>query len=228
MAKVNCTNPNHDDQTASMEVYNDGGFCFACSYVDKSLADENLPQKTKENIKETIAYIQGLPRKEIRGLYLPYDSSGFYILWPDNSYYKKRMFQGETRYIGPRGHRAPLYLRPGSARGNLVLIEGELNAESVYEVFKDYYRPGIASPGSANEFMRHIEEYLYYNAIYAILDKDPAGVAAGVELKNTLSKRGIRVNLIAVTRDYNAILQEEGKEGLKEQIFKDLGMSTGV
>lgn len=207
-----------------MEIYDDGGYCFACGWVDKSLADIEAPKREPENLKDTLDYIRKLPRKQVRGLLLPYDETGFYVVWPDNSFYKKRIYNDKTRYLAPKGHRPPLFKYPSQSK-TLVLLEGELNCMSLHLAL-----PGpeiaIASPGSASEFARHFENYLLFHDIFAIVDRDPAGISSGIELKTKLLKRGKRVELIAVNPDYNEVLQTEGATGVLKQFKKDLGLQV--
>lgn len=213
--KIHCTNPNHKDADPSMSVYEDGGFCHACGYLDRSVADSDAPKREKENVEEKIEYIKSLPRVQVRGLTLPCDSQGFYILWPGEDYYKQRLTGGvETRYLGPVGTRPPLLKILGDPRKAVAVVEGELNALSL---LAGGYTGTIASPGSATNMINFLQEYLQLGYSFAIVvDRDAAGVAAGVELKRELQKRGKRVRLIAVAKDLNQLLQDEGKEGVKK------------
>lgn len=228
MSKINCTNPNHEDRQASMEAYSDGGFCFSCGWVDKSIKDSSNEKisKVPENVQETIQKIDTYPKEFIRGLHLQVDpgTSDYFILWPNRSYYKRRKYSGSSRYIGPRGVRAPLFLYPGRTEF-MVIIEGELNCMSFkHSIFgtetPDYH---VCSPGSATELLRHLNDYLTLATRFAIIvDMDKPGVIAGLKLKSELMKRKRKVQLIAVEKDLNEILQEEGKEGIKRWTEKNL------
>ena len=221
--KINCTSPHHDDRTASMEIYEDAGYCFSCGWVDRSIGDiEHGKKKDSENIEEKIKYILSLPKSKIRGLLLPSDLLGYYIVWPDNTYYKCRTYSGQARYIGPRGHRAPLY-KLGTNKDALIIVEGELNALSLYEA--KVTQATVVSPGSANEMLRHLDTYLTYSYIAVIVDYDRPGISNGLRLKDTLLKRGKQVRLLAVTKDLNQLYEEKGKEGIKEW-WKEMGMLT--
>lgn len=212
--RITCTNPNHSDDTPSMTVYSDGAYCFACGWIDSSTVDLKSKSKTTENIEETFEYIQSLPTKSIRELTLPFDDSGYYILWPTSNYYKKRLWLSGTRYLGPRGHRAPL-LELGQPGNRVIVVEGELNALSLQLIY-----PGkIVSPGSATEFTRHSKQLLTIGSIFTIVvDRDIPGVVAGLKLQNFLRQNGKRVKLVAIEEDYNQILQDRGKDGLREAI----------
>ena len=221
MQKINCTSPSHRDQTPSMSVYNDGAWCFSCGWLDRSITDLDAPPREIENIEEKLRYIDGLPRAEIRGLELHFDNRGYFIVWPNGLYYKQRLTGASCRYLGPKGHRAPLMEIPGAGKF-VVIVEGELNALSLSKAIKNT----IVSPGSATEMSRHLNQYLTLGKDFVIVvDRDPAGVAAGIYLKKELLKRGKRVELVAVTPDYNETLQKEGKDGVFKQFKEDLGLS---
>lgn len=212
--KILCTN--HNDTTPSLHIYEDGAYCHVCGYrcsLEEIGYETKKTKKEPENIQDTIRYIQDLPRATVRGLSLPYDHQGLYVLWPDSSYYKRRTSYGDkTRYVGPSGHKSPLFILPGNQEG-IVVVEGELNALSLKEAYPA--GPTIASPGSANEFRRHIKEYLRYKKITLVLDNDPVGVVSGLETKDMLLKSGKHVTLILMDKDFNDILQESGVEGIK-------------
>ncbi len=203
-----------------MEVYSDGAFCFVCNYSTNSIKDLKYESKPKENIEEVISYVKSLPTKLIRGLLLPYDDQGFYILWPDLSFYKKRLFEGKSRYLGPRGHRAPL-LKLGKPSDRVLVVEGELNTMSAALVY-----PGtILSPGAASNFMNYSNEYLTFKGDFTIVvDKDIPGVVAGLKLKEFLIKNKRRVSLVTKETDYNQELQDSGLEQLKTSIAQDMGL----
>ncbi len=82
----------------------------------------------------------------------------------------------------------------------------------------------MTSPGSATNLVKSIEYYLHFNRIICILDRDAAGVAAGIDLKRKLLGRGKRMELICVEKDFNDVLQESGKEGVKQAFKTALGL----
>lgn len=214
--KINCTSELHDDNIASMEVYESGGFCFSCGYFDSEVIG-GAPRE-KEDIDATIRYIRNLPCREIRGLQLPYDYGGFFIEWPSNDFYKKRVFGGQSRYLGPKGHRAPLFLLSSQNTSRIYIVEGELNALSLKQVTDGY----IVSPGSANEMLRHLDTYLTLGHVFAIfVDKDKPGVINGLKLKDELVKRGKMVILEALEEDFNDKLQK----GTLQDWCSRMGMS---
>ncbi len=112
MAKIICIF--HDDHEPSMSVYGSWCYCHVCkiSVPTSELnipENRHLPRPEPTNVPDRVKYIEGLPTKLIRGLQLPYDNSGYYILWPSKNYYKRRNHEGKPRYIGPAGVKASLY-----------------------------------------------------------------------------------------------------------------------
>lgn len=219
--KVNC--PVHNDRTPSMEVYPDGGYCFSCgAYVpmeELGLEKEvQTKKKEKENVEETFDYISGLPLLEQRGLLLRSDAQGYYVVWPERNYYKYRRYSvsdGAPRYVGPKGHRAPLFwIRSAQQSDTIIIVEGELNALSLGLAFPNAAFD-IASPGSATELSRHLSSYLAFTEIIIFVDDDIPGLANGLVLKDELIKRGKTVVLVTLEKDFNDILQSEGVEGIK-------------
>lgn len=223
--KIHCVNPNHKDTNPSMQVYEDWCHCFVCDYripTEEVLNGEQIRfiKKEPENLTETLEYIRQLPILRIRGLYFPHSYRGYYIVWPDNSFYKLRLKEGTTRYVGPRGHKPGVFKYPGND-SILVLIEGEINCISLKESIPENIAT-LASPGSATEFTRYTSFCLRYSKIYIIVDKDIPGVVNGLKLKEELIKNKKWVKLIATEKDINQILQEEGKEGVRSWIKENL------
>ena len=217
--------PAHKDTNPSLHVYPDHTYCYVCGYRGKP--EEILSQSEFLNLRaeptdipEMVEYINGLPKTNIRGLYLPTDNTGFYILWPDNKFYKKRVFTGKNRYIGPRGHKVPPLILKGHSK-NLVIVEGELNALSLKQVG---VAATIISPGSATELTKHLPKYLTFDNISIIVDKDIPGVVWGLQLKDELIKHNKRIELITLETDYNETLQKEGEAGLFKKYKKDVGL----
>lgn len=218
--KILCTL--HQDNNPSMHVYPEWSYCFVCGGRIKT---ETLGLKVPVverpfDIDAMLAYIKTLTIKTVRGLQLPDNSTGYYIVWPNAKFYKKRMYSGHSRYIGPPKMRPPLFKLPRieSRSRILTIVEGELNALSLKEAFPS---ATIYSPGSATELMRHYNEYLPFKYIYVIVDKDAPGVAYGLQLRNRLQKDGKHAKLIAVEEDFNDVLVERGVEGLKETFKKE-------
>lgn len=218
-----------------MELYHDGAWCFVCGYkcgLDKVTNEvtieeiKKLKEKEPENVKEKIKYILNLPKRQERGLLVPFDDTGFYIIWPEKDFYKYRRNSGiGPRYVGPRGVRAPIFwLRSENKNTKVcVITEGELNALSLGLAFRNHTFD-IVSTGSVNELNRHMQFYTRYDKIYIFVDRDPAGVYNGIRLKEELTQKGKRVILIALDKDFNDILQTDGTQGIKETLRKELGI----
>lgn len=215
MKLITC--PYHNDKTASMKIYGTVAFCFAC-HLSVATSVLNLPGEIKytkpepTDIKEKMEYIKSLKIGFIRGLQLPYDDEGYYIVYPTNNYYKKRLDTGKSRYVAPTGHKTPLYVTPGDSP-LLAVIEGELNAASAYHVEWDKYK--VCSPGSAGEFLKHIDYYRKFKRITLFLDYDAPGIVHGYQTKEVLLKHGCHVNLVLLKKDFNEMLQE-GEQVLKQ------------
>lgn len=197
-----------------MTIYGPVAYCHVCN-VSVPTSELELPNnfiytKPEEtNIKDKMDYIASLPTKIIRGLQLPYDDQGYYIIWPSHNFYKKRLYSGKSRYIGPSGHKVPLFICPGT-ENHLVVVEGEINAASLYSVIWEGYK--ISSPGSAGELLRHINYYLGYKKVTLYVDNDAAGIAHGYQVKEVLLKHKKHVNLVLLDKDFNDILQKDPEE----------------
>lgn len=218
--------PNHNDTTPSLHVYPEWSHCFVCGYrcpTDK--LDVNytpvVNRATPQDVESRLAYIKNLPIVHTRGLRLPADTLGYYIVWPNAQYYKHRLYNGKRRYMGPAGIRAPLleYKPVSTIPDTIVLVEGEINALSLKAAYTDHNLV-IASPGSCAEFERHYNTYLSYKRICIIVDYDNPGVGHGYVLKQRLMKDKKQVELIAVSPDINDVLIQRGVDGVKEEIKK--------
>lgn len=227
--------PKHREDTPSAVAYTDHFHCFGCG-ARGPLSELGIPAGERieityvEDIASTIAYIKSLPRKEIRGFPLHYNSRGYYLLWPSEDYYKLRVEGAEAgnKYRGPSGHKKPPFwaTRPLSL-GRLVLVEGEFNALSLAAIEPPY---DIVSPGGAGDFYsRGAERYLKIYARYArvdlVVDADAAGAQAAIETKAKLITLGCpEVKIHLVEKDFNQVLCDEGREGLREYVRK-LGLT---
>lgn len=214
----------HNDATPSMHVYQNGGhvkgFCFVC-HASVFLNDEEFegkgvikPKAEPTNVIRVLEYIRRLPKKAIRGLDLPYDQTGYFIVWPNGEFYKRRTWGDKTRYIAPAGVKQPLFVYPGKA-DHLVIVEGEINAMSLHQVLYGEYR--ICSPGPASEFRRHIQFYKQFKKVTIVADHDAPGVVFGVELRDMLHKLHISSTLMTVLTDFNDTLQKHGEEAVRAQ-----------
>lgn len=219
--KVLC--PAHKDTNPSLHLYEEWAHCYTCGYhvrIEEIATPEQILSMQKEptDIGAELEYISSLPLKEIRGLALPADDRGYYIVWPDGHFYKKRMFNDTPRYVAPRGHPLPLFVYSVHPR-NLVIVEGELNAMSLHEACVT--DATIASPGGVavprkNRQLKYLDKFLTFDQIIVIVDKDVAGVCWGVKVKEELLKRGKRVQLIALEKDFNQQLQDGGIEEIRK------------
>jgi hypothetical protein len=215
--------PYHEEDTASMAVYPDGGaYCFGCSsYTTASdLGIKSLPPPTiVENLLDSKEYIDSLPTLTIRGLELPADELGYYIVWPDGSYYKKRLWdESKGRYRCPTGHQKPALWCRDEGSDTLYIIEGELNAISFCLAVD---KGSVVSPGGATDFTKHISDYTRFKNIVIVADKDTAGTIAAIETKASLLKHTSNVRVILVERDFNDLLRSEN--GIAE-IKKAVGL----
>lgn len=221
MAKILC--PFHDERTPSLEVYSDGFFCFGCGKGGTlaELEAEGVKglaptyKKPAENINESLTYINNLQKKLIRGFELPFDDSGYYVVWPDSSYYKKRLWTpiGKNKYYCPTGHKQPPFtLNPGNK--TLFIVEGEINALSVSAAIPEVT---VMSPGGTTQFSRNdLRLFAGYDNIICVVDKDVAGVIAYIELKSKLSSAGIDADSVFMEKDANEVLLGHGKEELRK------------
>lgn len=224
MKRVIC--PFHLDTNPSMVIYSEWAHCFVC-HAHVLTSELTLPNAFEERVKQdpvdlprALSRINNLPRADIRGFYLPYDKYGYYILWPNGDYYKRRNYdEAKGRYTSPAGIKKPLFVYPGSAK-HLIIVEGELNAMSLHDSVYGEYK--ICSPGPATDMMRYIKYYLQFKFITIIVDHDAPGVVFGVSLKEMLLKERKRVNLITVKVDYNELYQNGGADLVKSQFEKDM------
>lgn len=190
--KVRCPNPEHPDNTPSAYAYEDGVYCFTCN---RKFSPVEGAKKTKkrppENIQASISRIKELPLTKIRGLDLYGDSGGYYVLWPDSSYYKYRLSSevgNGDKYRNPTGHSQPLLCFGDGTGKTLLVIEGEINAMTAYTVTEGML--DTVSPGSAGNFEKLREELLVkchnYDQVLVWCDQDPAGLSALIKFSGQL------------------------------------------
>lgn len=243
--KINC--PYHDDKTASMHLYADHAHCFGCGkHVTLATLEEEhsvvsstwvgkpgssyYPFKAKhgrqENVAKSLERINTLPRKLIRGFELPYDDKGYYIVYPNSNYYVLRLWEGDNtnKYRSPLGHRKSLFT-PSLSKwcDDLIVVEGQINALTAALCV-----PGvnIVSAGACTDLNRgdFVKYYLQFSKICIIVDKDAAGVSAGVELKKQLVNAGKRVVLFPMEQDINDVYVNKGEAGVKQKVSEAMGM----
>lgn len=231
--KIKCTNPHHEDSTASMVQYPDGWHCFGCGYYVRDVAHQplsSLEPRYVEDITSKLEYIRTLPIVEFRGLSLPCDSFSAYVPYPNSSYYLQRLLtvgDGQSKYKGPAGHARPLLEHRPYRKEHLVVVEGELNALSIVAAS---VRADVVSPGSAGELgkAKHLRIYQQYANILIVGDKDAPGAKACIELKAKLLSHTPHVRIKLMEPDANDILVQYGKEALKTEIEKDLEVLGGL
>lgn len=217
--------PFHNDTRPSMRLYGKFSHCFSCGAhvlteeLDLPEHAKIIPKKEPTNITGMIRYIETLPKKDIRGFKLHTDDLGYYIIWPEKNYYKRRNFSGNARYTAPSGVKPPLFVYGGSSK-HLVIVEGELNCMSAYKATWGDYK--LVSPGPASDMMRHIKVYSYYHKITIITDYDAAGIVFGCQLKEHLLKMNKHAKLVTIRQDYSQILQDRGEEAVREQFERDM------
>lgn len=220
MTRILC--PVHKEHTPSCVLYEDSWHCFGCG-ARGSLSELGLaapPPRPKENLVERMREIDQMPLVSIRGLTLPSDGVGYYIKWPDNTYYKKRLrIGGANKYLCPAGHTKPLLVAVRAPLSSpLFVVEGELNALSLALL-----APGtVVSPGGAADFSskKYLQEFKKYNIIYIIADNDRAGYEAVVKLKAECLKYTHKVYAHLMERDFNDILVERGLAGVADEYEK--------
>jgi hypothetical protein len=218
----------HKDTAPSMNLYKDHGFCFVCGKY--AMADElkdiqftgEERELEPEDLDAAFCYINRLPSVELRGLRFPADDHGFYVVWPDRTYYKKRLNGGKARYIGAAGHQKPPFWARRSGSQTLIIVEGEINALSVAEACPelDVMSPGGAGDFSAKRAKLFLRSILHYSILIVIADADKAGALACIELMGLLSGSGKQIKHHLMQPDANEVLIEHGKETLRQEIFK--------
>lgn len=225
--RIRC--PHHEEKTASCHLYLDHYYCFGCgatgplTNLDKSILPDVIEAVEPEDLAKSLARIDKLPTKVIRGLEFPYDSQGYYLVWPDRDYYKLRMFDSnaEAKYIGARGHKRPLLWAQKNQSTNLLLVEGEINALSLAKALDGI---DIASPGGAGDFSsRRIRKLLTsignYSTVVVIADRDRAGTEAIINAVSELRSSGREALGILMEEDANALLERVGALGLKQHVL---------
>jgi hypothetical protein len=224
--KIRCPSGTHTDSTPSCALYADGsGFCFSCRAFFKKLGDvEESPEIVPENLDEKLAYIEGLPVDKIRGLTLPYDNTGYYIVWPDRSYYKLRRWTvngSSDRYLSPRGIHKTLFVLESLINSDLlIIVEGEINALSLR---KAGINCAIICPGSTTNFTEryltgHLPKLTSCSRILILVDNQYVSFEAALNTKVFLNQHCLNIRIILMDKDCNEILVERGEQALKKEI----------
>lgn len=229
--KYHC--PRHVENTPSAVAYSNGYHCFGCGAYGP-LAELGIPAGERievayvEDIGSSLERIDRLPRQEIRGFSLPADDHGYYLVWPDRSYYKRRVYGADatSKYRGPSGHTKPAFKVSEGSGSHLALVEGEFNALSLGTLEGAF---DVISPGGAGDFYskngtRHLGDYARYGRVDIVVDADAAGAQAAIETKSRLVVLGCQdVRIHLVDKDFNDTLVLRGKEALRDEV-KRMGL----
>lgn len=227
--KILC--PFHQERTPSCVIYSDHFACYGCgkrgprSALKGEYATMPIEDPEPEDLAEAFRYIDSLPFTEQRGLSLPTDRDGFYIVWPDRSYYKYRFFSPwGPKYIGARGHVKPLFTANTAASRVCLMVEGELNALSLAKAVPELT---VVSPGGSGNFSKKqiaalLTQMANYDILTLIVDEDAAGAKAVVEALPVLRLAGKRVWTWLMTPDANQTLQDVGVEALRSRVLSVL------
>ena len=226
--KVLC--PRHKESTPSVEVYADGGYCYGCgaqipmAELEAMGPVPEIIERQATDLEEGNRYIDTLPTKIIRGHDLPYDDLGYYLRFPGTTYYKKRNWDTEPRYLNPTGHKQPLFVARQNFAGRLFVVEGEFNALSIASAYPD---DDVVSPGSASNFKKYdaisvLPFRRYYRTIVVVTDNDGPGAEAAIHLKGLLANHVPEVRIVLMPRDANELHIEAGLEGLREEVKRAL------
>lgn len=209
--KILC--PFHEEMTPSCVVYDTHYYCFSCnargplSAIGKKVKAVKADTNPPSDIAADIRRIKALPKDRIRGLDLHCDNNGYYVLWPNDAYYKYRTTQGQSKYLSPRGHKKPPYWANRASNRTLAIVEGELNAISLALADLPI---DVVSPGSATDFENYLPEQ-GYNDYIIVVDSDAAGVQAAIKSKSKLLAFTPNVSVILMSgQDVNDILVETG------------------
>lgn len=192
-----------------------------------------------EDLNEKLVYIKALPKQVIRGILCPFDSAGYYIVWPGSVYYKLRRWQStddSSKYYCPSGHSKPVF-RVDSVKPsrNLVLVEGEINAISLSQ---SRGRFDIISPGGTGNFIdsqmiKELPKFVYYDNIVICVDADTSGLNGALKLKKLLySEPNLHATVIInlMEKDFNKLLTEYDEDfntAVKKE-FENLGLPEWV
>jgi 5S rRNA maturation endonuclease (ribonuclease M5) len=232
--KISCPGGTHEDVNPSCGVYSDGnGYCFACNTTFRDVVKPDPTViKYVENVPEKVKYIQSLPKQTIRGFELPFDSAGYYILWPSLDYYKLRRWDNNHslgRYLSPSGVTKPWFVANQSKSKTLVLVEGEINAMSVAKVLPTTQ---VISPGSASNFSdaysrNKLTELTGYSKVVLLVDADGPGFEAAIKVKQLIKHQVPDIVINTMKEDANSILVAYGETALRKEVA-EVGMRGRV
>ena len=231
MERVFC--PRHEERTPSCVIYETHAYCYGgCGRIElaeigRNMADKPTQPKYVEDLCTKLSYIDSLPQKPIRGFEMPHDDQGYYVVWPDRSYYKLRLWDAPSgnKYRGPAGHPKPPFWVRRWGQETLALVEGEVNAMSISAAFLEW---DVCSPGSASDFKTDkTRSFLLtyctrYCTVVVITDRDGPGTEAAITTKGLLLGKVPSIPIILLEQDANQVLCDKGKEALRETITKSL------
>lgn len=226
VGKIKCLNPAHEEDTPSLAVYDDGsGYCFGCqSYFRRVSQPKTVSSVEKEDIAAKIGVISSLPVVNFRGCSFPHDREGYYIVWPDKSYYKLRYWAPKgPKYKSPKGHQKPWFWASHKGSRTLALVEGEINAISLSRAVSF----DVVSPGSIGDFINgamkdSLHMFRSYDTIYVCVDKD-VGVTNALKFKELVKPFCQDVAIVLLTEDFNEMLVRDGEEKFSKKV-RDLGL----
>lgn len=218
----------HRESTPSVVVYADHGWCFGCAQkipldeIGLTQEDAYREAEYQEDLHATLATIDSLPKQKIRGFQLPFNSRGYYLVYPCRTYYKFRLVGAEkgSKYRGPSGHKKPYFEVVKGQYPNLALVEGEFNALSLAAIEAPL---DVISPGGAGDFYskgadNYLRQVMHYETIYLVVDNDAAGAQAAIEAKAKLMALGHSdVQIKLVSKDFNDVYTEGGREALRQE-----------
>jgi 5S rRNA maturation endonuclease (ribonuclease M5) len=225
VVKERCTQ--HEDRTPSVAVYEDGStYCFSCggyTLANPSKVLSAPPKLKEEDVIKIVETINRKPKRLIRGLELPHDHLGYYVVWPGNNYYKLRYWvppADRGKYYNPVGAVRPNFiLNRGALHDTLYVVEGELNALSIAKVIDNtVVCPGSATNFKVNKVLDGLTNAYQYRNLVIVVDKDEAGIQAALLLKTNVTERISDVRIIAMERDANEILVKDGAQALKKAL----------
>jgi len=225
----------HQESTPSLVQRKDGWYCYgACNRlypndeVEKRTGEkyEYVEESEPEDLTERFNYIRSLPPKTIRGLQLPADEGGYFVIWPYDKYYKYRFFNPGDRpkYVGAKGRTPPLFWARRESNPTLIVSEGEINALSIALAFPQF---DVCSPGSCSMFRvdklsKDLTSYQGYSNLVVVMDKDKAADEAMIHAKAFFRYKIPFTDFIQLEQDANELLQERGPQGLKQEMEKAL------
>lgn len=184
-------------------------------------------------------YIKALPRQTIRGIPFHFDSEGYYIIWPDSSYYKLRRWVSDderSKYYCPSGHSKPVFkIGASKPSRNLVIVEGEINAISLTNSKGkfDILSPGGAGNFTDNQMINELSKFVYYDTIIICVDADTAGLNGALKLRkliNDTHSLHAQVIIHLMETDFNQLLTDYETEFNKKvkKEFENLGVPSWV